>query len=128
MVAATSTVPGAAPSLADRALVAADLEGTCTAGETWRALGRYLACHGRRSEYRRFVAPRLAAVPLVRVGLVEKQASRNRWIAGLAARAGAGIILASGTYQPVAVAPDRHLVRIARERGWRILAAPGGPG
>jgi phosphoserine phosphatase len=71
--------PGAA-----RPLVAADLEGTCTTGETWRGLGRYLAAHGRRRAYRAFLAPRLAALPLVRLGLVEQQAFRDRWIRDLA--------------------------------------------
>ena len=228
----------------DCPVVAADLEGTCTVGETWRGLGRYLSGHGRRGAYRRFLAPRPAAVPLVRLGLVEKQAFKNRWVIdlarllagedepglariagwildeelwprrrpevlaelGAAARAGARLVLASGTYQPVleafavrlaaearsgqvvalgtpfelrdgratgrlaapvgtgsrkarrvaafaggapvaaaygdsradlallelarepvAVAPDRELARIARARGWRILGTPGVP-
>jgi phosphoserine phosphatase len=67
------------------ALVAADLEGTCTAGETWRGVGRWLADHGRRGGFRRFLAPRMAALPLVRAGLVGRQAFRDRWIRDLAA-------------------------------------------
>lgn len=67
-----------------RPVVAADLEGTCTAGETWRGLGRYLVGHGRRGAYRRFLVPRLSAVPLVHLGLVTKQAFRDRWVRDLA--------------------------------------------
>jgi phosphoserine phosphatase len=77
MVPATLSVP-AAP------LVAADLEGTCTAGATWRGVGRWLAANGRRGRYRRFLAPRLAAIPLVRLGLISREAFRNRWIRDLA--------------------------------------------
>jgi phosphoserine phosphatase len=77
--AASPTAPaGAAP------VVAADLEGTCTAGETWRGVARWLSAHGRAWRYRRFFLPRVAALPLVRVGLVERQAFRNRWIRDLA--------------------------------------------
>jgi phosphoserine phosphatase len=65
-------------------MVVADLEGTCTAGETWRGVGAWLSANGRRGRYRRFLAPRLAALPLVRLGLVSRQAFRDRWIADLA--------------------------------------------
>ncbi len=65
-------------------LVVADLEGTCTSGETWRAVGRWLVENGRRGRYRRFLAPRLAALPLVRLGAISRQAFRDRWIRDLA--------------------------------------------
>lgn len=65
-------------------LVVADLEGTCTAGATWRGVGRWLAANGRRGRFRRFLAPRLAAVPLVRLGLISREGFRNRWIRDLA--------------------------------------------
>ena len=65
-------------------LVVADLEGTCTSGETWRGIGRWLVEHGRRGRYRRFLAPRLAALPLVRLGVISRQGFRDRWIRDLA--------------------------------------------
>ncbi len=80
-------VPGAPfvdPDAGPHHVVVADLEGTCTAGETWRGVGRWLVAHGRRGRYRRFLAPRLAALPLVRAGLVSRQAFRDRWIRDLA--------------------------------------------
>ncbi len=64
--------------------VVADLEGTCTTGETWRAVGGWLTANGRRGRYRRFLAPRLAALPLARLGLVSRQGFRDRWIRDLA--------------------------------------------
>jgi phosphoserine phosphatase len=66
-------------------VVAADLEGTLTDGETWRGLGRWLAAHGRGGEYRRFLALRLPAVAVVRAGLIDRQAFRDRWIRDLVA-------------------------------------------
>jgi phosphoserine phosphatase len=65
-------------------VVATDLEGTCTAGETWRGVARWLGANGRRGRYRHFLLPRVAAIPLVRAGLIERQAFRNRWIRDLA--------------------------------------------
>ncbi len=76
--AAASDASSAAP------LVVADLEGTCTAGETWRGVGAWLSANGRGGRYRRFLAPRMAALPLVRLGLISRQAFRDRWIADLA--------------------------------------------
>lgn len=64
-------------------VVAADLEGTLTDGETWRGVGRWLVTHGHGRTYRRFLAPRLAAIPLVRAGLLPRQAFRDRWIRDL---------------------------------------------
>ena len=82
-----TTVPvdtSAAASSAAPWLVVADLEGTCTSGETWRAVGRWLVENGRRGRYRRFLVPRLAALPLVRLGAISRRAFRDRWIRDLA--------------------------------------------
>lgn len=65
-------------------VVAADLEGTLTEGETWRALGRYLAEHGQRREYRWFVWRRLPEIVLARLGVLPRQPFRNRWIGDFA--------------------------------------------
>jgi phosphoserine phosphatase len=78
----SGTPPAAAPVRPP--LVVADLEGTCTSGETWRAVGRWLVENGRRGRYRRFLAPRLAAIPLVRLGAISRRAFRDRWIRDLA--------------------------------------------
>lgn len=82
----TSREPGQPSAAAEpRApLVVADLEGTCTRGETWRGVGRWLERHGRRGRYRRFLAPRVAVLPFVRLGVVSRQGFRERWIRDLA--------------------------------------------
>jgi HAD superfamily phosphoserine phosphatase-like hydrolase len=64
--------------------VAADLEGTLTTAETWRALAAYLRRSGRSGAYRRFLLPRLPLVVLARLGLIDRQAFRDRWITDLA--------------------------------------------
>ncbi len=76
--------PSPAPGASFLTLVVADLEGTCTAGETWRGVGAWLSANGRRGRYRRFFVPRMASLPLVRVGLISRQAFRDRWIGDLA--------------------------------------------
>jgi HAD superfamily phosphoserine phosphatase-like hydrolase len=81
----TSSPSRASSSLAPGDVVASDLEGTLTDGETWRGLGRWLAANGRRAEYRRFLAPRLLALPLARFGLHDRQRFRDRWIRDLVA-------------------------------------------
>ena len=66
-------------------VVAADLEGTLTDGETWKGVGRWLALHGRRRAYRRFLVPRVPLVPFVGAGLIDRQAFKDRWMRDLAA-------------------------------------------
>ncbi len=115
-------------------VVAADLEGTCTAGATWRAVGRWLAAGERRGRYRRFVAPRVAALPLVRVGLIDRQAFRDRWIRDLA-RLLDGLTTAElDALAEVVVEedlwPKRRLAVVAEleaaaERGARVVIASG---
>ena len=64
-------------------VVASDLEGTLTAGSTWRGVGAYLSEHGQRGRYRRFLYVRLPQVFLARRGLIDVQAFRERWMLDL---------------------------------------------
>lgn len=64
--------------------VASDLEGTLTAGETWRGVGRYMEDHGRRTRYRAFLLSRLPGVLAAKLRLTDRQAVRDGFIAGLA--------------------------------------------
>ena len=64
--------------------VASDLEGTLTAGETWRGVGRYLKRHGRGTGYRAFLLPRLPGVLLAKAGLADGQRVRDGFVAGMA--------------------------------------------
>jgi HAD superfamily phosphoserine phosphatase-like hydrolase len=113
-VASTAHASGASPSLAPGDVVASDVEGTLTDGETWRGLGRWLAANGRRSEYRRFLAPRLLALPLARFGLYDRQRFRDRWIRDLVAHL-AGLDAAE---------IDAIAVRIVEEELWPRRRAP----
>ncbi|MEJ2289797.1 MAG: HAD-IB family phosphatase [Deinococcales bacterium] len=60
--------------------VAADLEGTLTTGQTWRALGAYLVAQGRGGAYRRTFARNLPAALLARSGWTSMEAFRERWL------------------------------------------------
>ena len=61
-------------------VVASDLEGTLTAGSTWRGIGRYLSANGGLGAYRRFLYPRLPLVWLARRGWLDVGAFRERWM------------------------------------------------
>ncbi|MFN8514926.1 MAG: HAD family hydrolase [Chloroflexia bacterium] len=67
-------------------LVASDLEGTLTTGETWRGVGRYLREErgpwaGMR--YRAFFAMNTPGILLARRGLFDEQGMRIRWMRDL---------------------------------------------
>ena len=64
--------------------VASDLEGTLTAGETWRGVGRYLKRHGRGFAYRAFLMSRLPGVMLAKAGLADGQVVRDGFIERMA--------------------------------------------
>lgn len=64
--------------------VASDLEGTLTAGETWRGVGMYMKRRGRGTAYRVFLLARVPGVLAAKAGLVDGQAVRDGFIAGMA--------------------------------------------
>ncbi|HEY3364271.1 MAG TPA: haloacid dehalogenase-like hydrolase [Symbiobacteriaceae bacterium] len=61
-------------------VVASDLEGTLTTGETWKGVGRYLATHGRGLAYRTFFALHVPGVLLARIGFIQEQRFRAEWM------------------------------------------------
>ena len=63
--------------------VASDLEGTLTAGETWKALAAYLERDGKSSAYRAFFNARFPRALLARIGAINKREFQNRWIEDL---------------------------------------------
>lgn len=65
-------------------IIASDVEGTLTTGETWRALGRYYQQHKQRSAYRRFFVARIPSFALMKLGLKDEQKYKTRWIEDLA--------------------------------------------
>ena len=115
-------------------VVATDLEGTLTAGSTWRGVGRYLSEHGQRGRYRRFLYLRLPQVLLARRGLIDVQGFRERWMRDLT------VLLRGMTRDEIeAMAdwvfehelwPDRREavlaeLRVARDGGARLVVASG---
>ena len=65
-------------------IVASDVEGTLTMGETWRALGRYYQQNEQRGAYRRFFAARMPGFALMKLGVKNEATYKERWIADLA--------------------------------------------
>jgi phosphoserine phosphatase len=61
-------------------IIASDLEGTLTTGETWRGVGRYVSHNGRKWAYWRYLAAHVPRVPLVKLGLIDRQRERYRWV------------------------------------------------
>lgn len=64
-------------------MVASDLEGTITAGETWRGMRDFLVENGRSRQYRRFFLRNVPGLFLFRKGWVNERAFKERWILGL---------------------------------------------
>ncbi len=62
-----------------------DLEGTLTAGETWKGLARYLGAHGKKAAYDRFFALHLPGALLAKAGLLPRRWYQNVWMRDLAA-------------------------------------------
>lgn len=65
-----------------RIIVASDLEGTLTTGETWKGIARYLERNGKSRAYRKFFNARFPGALLARGGF-NKRAFQNQWIADL---------------------------------------------
>jgi len=61
-----------------------DLEGTLTAGETWKGLARYLKTHGKKAAYDRFFALHLPGALLAKAGLLPRRWYQNVWMKNLA--------------------------------------------
>ena len=64
-------------------IVASDLEGTITAGETWRGMRDYLVENGYERRYRRFFLRNIPRLFLFRQGWANERAFKERWILGL---------------------------------------------
>lgn len=69
-----------APPGNERPVVAADLEGTLTAGTTWHALRDYLRAYGDERAYRNFFLRRLPGIVRFRLGLGDRQRFKYAWI------------------------------------------------
>lgn len=66
-------------------MIASDLEGTLTTGETWRGLGRYVVeVLGRRVSYALFLVTHYPVAYMAKYGLIDRQGFKDRWIVDLA--------------------------------------------
>lgn len=65
-------------------IIASDLEGTLTTGETWRGVGRFVSQRGRKQLYRRYLATHLPTALLAKAGLVNRSRERYRWVIDMA--------------------------------------------
>jgi phosphoserine phosphatase len=61
-------------------IVASDLEGTLSSGETWKAMAAYLERDGKSRTYRNFFNTRFPRALLARTGIINKREFQNRWI------------------------------------------------
>lgn len=64
-------------------IIASDLEGTLTGGETWRGIRAYLEDCGRRRNYDAFMRRHLLDYLGAKIGLIPKRTFQNRWISDL---------------------------------------------
>ena len=64
-------------------IIASDLEGTLTNGETWRGIRAYLETHGRKRDYDAFMRRHLLDYLGAKIGVIPKRHFQNRWISDL---------------------------------------------
>lgn len=73
------------PAGNDEPVVACDMEGTLSAGVTWKGMRNYLHAHGRRHDFNRFFRSRILQIPLFRLGLIDRREFRERWMVDILA-------------------------------------------
>jgi HAD superfamily phosphoserine phosphatase-like hydrolase len=61
-------------------IVASDLEGTLSSGETWKAMAAYLERDGKSRVYRNFFNARFPRALLAQSAIINKREFQNRWI------------------------------------------------
>ena len=72
------------PADNERQVVAADLEGTLTAGATWSGMRRWLEAHGEGARFKQFLRQRMFKVIRFRLGLIrDVRAFKEQWVLDL---------------------------------------------
>lgn len=64
-------------------VVVSDVEGTLTTGATWRAFGEYLMKYRSALAYRWFFATHLPGAVLVKLGVIDEQDYKVKWLVDL---------------------------------------------
>jgi len=65
-------------------IIATDLEGTLTTGETWKGMAAWMQAHGRKGQYQAFFYRHLPGAILARLGFGDKRVFQDRFMAGAA--------------------------------------------
>jgi len=104
------------------AVIVSDMDGTLTTAETWRGVLDWVKVNRPSGAAQRFVTVRLPLVILAKLGIINKERFRARWLSDLAALLrGAtvdelnamGLLLATGGYQQVGDAFARRIGAVA---------------
>ena len=66
------------------AVIVSDMDGTLTSAETWRGVHDWVKAHRPSSAAQRFVTVRLPLVILAKLGIINKERFRARWLSDLA--------------------------------------------
>ena len=64
-------------------IVASDLDGTISAGHVWQAMRAYLLAHGHEAEFKRFNRKFIPEYLLVKLGLRNEDAFKQKWLLGM---------------------------------------------
>ena len=102
-------------------LIVSDMDGTLTAAETWRGVLDWVRQHRPSAAARRFVTLRLPIVAVARLGLIDKERFRARWLrdmAHLLAGASASELAAMGEW-----VVEHHLWPARRRSALEAVAA-----
>ncbi|MER3554436.1 MAG: HAD family hydrolase [Meiothermus sp.] len=65
-------------------MIAADVEGTLTVGETWKGMAAWMRAYGRAAQYQGFFNRNLPGAILARLGFGNKREFQNRFMEGVA--------------------------------------------
>ncbi len=121
-------------SLSDQIIIASDLEGTLTRGETWRGIRAYLEQHNRKTDFWLFFVSQLPQFISSKLGLISKREFQNRWTANIM-RLFAGISVEEFKQVATWVAEHELLPKIrpsvlqeletAKKNGFQVILASG---
>jgi phosphoserine phosphatase len=115
-------------------IIASDLEGTLTTGETWRGVRAYLEQHNRQADFWWFLISQLPQFLSSKLGLISKREFQNRWTAKIM-RLFAG--LTTEEFKQIAIWVAEHELlpkvrlsvlselELAKKNGSRVILASG---
>ena len=115
-------------------IIASDLEGTLTVGETWRGIRAYLEQHNRKTDFWLFFLSQLPQFLSSKLGLISKREFQNRWTANIM-RLFVGLTVEEFKTIATWVAEHELLPKVrrsvllkletAKQNGFRVILASG---